>query len=185
MARTTRSRQRTPGQPPLVLARLRPRRGSAPATSVVQPSSYLQFLPARPRPPLLRRRPARRAGRGPWPGRPPPDQGADRRRAAPGSLRPGGALRVAGLLADKGDRRLRREPARGQVAEEAPGDDGRGEEGGIGAHDRLLGRTEEEGPREVGSSSHPCRLPAPVLDAALGNGGPVPADRHPDRHQVN
>ena len=29
------------------------------------------------------------------------------------------------------------------------------------------------------------QLPAPVLDAALDDGGPVPADRHPDRHQVN
>ena len=29
------------------------------------------------------------------------------------------------------------------------------------------------------------QLPAPVFDAALDNGGPVPADRHPDRHQVN
>ena len=39
-------------------------------------------------------------------------------------------------------------------ARKAPGDVGRGEEGGIGAHDRLLGRTEEEGGQEVAPPAH-------------------------------
>ena len=59
---------------------------------------------------------------------------------------------------------------------EAPRDDGRGEEGGIGAHDRLLGRTEEEGPQEEGRQVvGRLQLPAPVLDTALDNGEPVPS----------
>ena len=47
-----------------------------------------------------------------------------------------------------------RQQVRGQAGEEAPGDVGRGEEGGIGAHDRLLGRTEEEGGQEVAPPAH-------------------------------
>ena len=74
------------------------------------------------------------------------DQGVDRCRADAWSVRAGAGLRASALLAEE-DRR-RGEQARGQAAKKAPAADGQGEEGGIGAHDRLLGRTEEEG-REV------------------------------------
>ena len=64
-----------------------------------------------------------------------------------------GDLHVAALfLAAEGGRG--RQQVRGQAGEEAPGDVGRGEEGGIGAHDRLLGRTEEEGGQEVARPAH-------------------------------
>ena len=88
--------------------------------------------------------------------RPPPgrDQGVDRRRADPRCVSADGALHVAALfLADEGGCRGRQQ-VRGQAGEEAPGDVGRGEEGGIGAHDRLLGRTEEEGGQEVAPPAH-------------------------------
>ena len=112
-----------------------------------------------------------------WPseGRPPPgrDQGVDRRRADPRCVSAGGALDVAALfLAHEGSYSGRRQ-VRSQTGEEAPGDVGRGEEGGIGAQDRLLGRTEEEGRQEVGAPPT-LKPPAAAPDAALDDGGPVP-----------
>ena len=69
--------------------------------------------------------------------------------------------RVAPLLAEKGDRRLRREPARGQAAEEAPGDDR-----------RARARTA----RPPSPGAHGCGSPAAAGRTAAGRRrAPAPA----------
>ena len=79
------------------------------------------------------------------------DQGVERRRQDPRDLHPAGEARGSALLlaADGGcGHPGRGDPARRQADEGAPSDDGRREECGVRADDRLLGRAQKES-REV------------------------------------
>ena len=94
-----------------------------------------------------------------WTHRPPPcgttspaRTGVERRRQDPRDLHPSGEARGLGAP-PRGGRRLRpprsrRTPPERQADEGAPSDDGRREECGVRADDRLLGRAQKES-REV------------------------------------